>query len=193
MKCLSAKLAVLAAGFFACVTLAGHTQDAKPTPTGDSLTGAVVSTDAATKTITVKSKEVEYAIKYTDTTKFETIKTGSSSDLTDGVEAKVQGKLAEDQSSIEASMIEVLKASTKIAPMVRASENFVVGKLTKDGDKWVVVVGEKKIAMTGGDSAKIRIRADGTVDDATAGASSWIVLKHGASEPTATRVQIQGQ
>jgi hypothetical protein len=179
-------VAVLATCMFALGTLLASAQSASK----DSAGGQVVSVDTAAKSFVVKTKDGEVTVKYTDTTKFETIKAGTVSDLADGVEAKVVGTISEDQTTIDVTLIELLKADTKIPAAIRTTDKFIIGKLVKDGEKWSVAVGDKKVAMTVPETTKVKIRENAKAEDMVVGKSVWAMLIRSAAEPTAARVQI---
>jgi hypothetical protein len=186
MKMFPRVLALLAAGFlsFAVVT---HAQDAKPKL---SVSGQVIAVDTATKSIKIKSKEGEETVKYEDGTKFEISKPATIEDIKEGDEAKVNGALAEDQTSIDATLIECLRADTKIPAAVRTFDKSVIGKLSKEGDHWSIAVADKKIAVKTNEKTKVKVRENAKVEDVTAGKAISTMLKKGTPELTAARVQL---
>ncbi|NDK10459.1 MAG: hypothetical protein GW911_00185 [Armatimonadetes bacterium] len=104
---------------------------------GGRVEGKVTAVDRDAKTITLKVKDGEKTLTYTEKTTVVKLEAVKLSSLTDGQNVQIMGKPADDRSSVEARIIVVL-------PQAPKGQRGIAGTLAKEGHNLSVKLADGK-------------------------------------------------
>ena len=133
------------------------------------LSGIVASVDVQAKTMMVKQKDGSETLAGIRESRTYELAVGSVDDLVEGRPVEVSGKIADDNSSVQARQVIVYTGKGRGSSRILSNRKRVDGTLVKTGDGWAVKYNKGQMDVQLPAKPRIQTRAPLAIDKIQAG------------------------